>query len=89
MLKILSVFLILNLSILSLANALEQDMKGNFNNQNENFNSDDMDSKMFKEMDTDGNGCVSFEEFKAFSKKRMQNDNNRPPMPPSQNNTNN
>ena len=48
MLKILSVFLILNLSILSLANALEQDMKGNFNNQNENFNSDDMDSKMFK-----------------------------------------
>lgn len=77
MFKILSVFLILNFSIIGVAIA-QQNMKKNSNSNSasiEKLSSEEMGAKVFKEMDTDGNGCVSFEEFKAFSKKRMQHEN--------------
>lgn len=75
MFKILSVFLILNLSIIEVATATQQNMNKNFNASGEKLNSEEMDAKMFKEIDSNGDGCVSFEEFKAFSKKRMQHQN--------------
>lgn len=79
MFKILMVTLTLSFVTLSLAMAENQKMssknmeKMNSENMKNSKNIEEMEIKRFKEIDSNNNGSISFEEFKVFSQKQRQN----------------
>ncbi|HSQ98166.1 MAG TPA: hypothetical protein VLL98_05650 [Rickettsiales bacterium] len=77
MVKILNLLILLSLFVFEIGYAKQQEMLNKKTRDGQP--PENMDAQIFKEMDTDNNNCISYEEFKAFSKKRMGN--NMPPPP--------